>query len=222
MLPNRCEAPSLFEVPGDNVMGAICAALAEQGYAALPGFISSEARAQLASTAMRLFTEGEVQTAGIGREAMRDQSIRKTALVWIERGPALHDAFLDWCDGLRHAINQQTFLGLFEFEAHYALYPEGGFYARHRDSFAGARNRTVSFVLYLNEDWQPGWGGALSLFDGETDAVRSQVLPAPGGAVFMMSESQWHAVEVTRKPRLAIAGWWRVNQSVPGRADPPQ
>ena len=52
-------------------------------------------------------------------------------------------------------------LGLFEMEVCFAVYPPGGFYDRHLDSFAGARNRVVSLVAYLNEDWDEARGGAL-------------------------------------------------------------
>ena len=50
-------------------------------------------------------------------------------------------AWAGWCspaegsscaaDDLRRALNRRLYLGLFEFEAQFLLYPPGGFYARH-------------------------------------------------------------------------------------------
>ncbi len=213
-----------FTLPGDNAMAALTADLFDTGYAICPDFITEEARLALRAQADQALARGETRRAGIGREqlATRDATIRKAQTLWIERGTPIHDAFLDWSEALRRALNQQTFLGLFEFEAHYAHYPVGGFYARHRDSFAGARNRTISLVLYLNDEWRADWHGALALYDGDTDHVCHRVLPEPGTAVFMMAETQWHAVEQTRAARCAIAGWWRVNQSGFERVDPPR
>jgi len=205
-------------------MAALSADLFSKGYAVCPGFVPDEVCAALRLGAARLYAEAKHRPAGVGRDqnAVRDATIRRTEIAWIERQSPVEALFLDWCESLRHALNRETYLGLFEFEAHYARYPVGGFYARHRDSFVGARNRTVSLVLYLNESWRPEWGGALELFADDTGPVIERIDPSPGTAVFMMAETQWHAVEATKEPRLAIAGWWRVNQSAENRVDPPR
>lgn len=114
-------------------------------------------------------------------------------------------------------------LGLFEMEVCFAVYPPGGFYDRHLDSFAGARNRVVSLVAYLNEDWDAAKGGALAIWpEGAepADAPAARIIPEPGGVVLMLSEAIPHAVEVTNEKRLGLAGWWRVNQSGMDRIDP--
>ena len=116
-----------------------------------------------------------------------------------------------------------TLIGLFDFEACFAVYPEGGFYDRHLDSFEGARNRVMSLVVYLNEDWQDDMGGALVVWPeraGEACAPVARLLPLGGGVAFMLSETVPHAVEVTHARRYSIAGWWRVNQSGDRRIDP--
>lgn len=114
-------------------------------------------------------------------------------------------------------------LGLFEMEVCFAVYPPGGFYDRHLDSFAGARNRMVSLVAYLNEDWDEARGGALAVWPegaGADDIPTARIVPEGGGIVLMLSEDIPHAVEVTTEKRLGLAGWWRVNQSGAGRVDP--
>ena len=114
-------------------------------------------------------------------------------------------------------------LGLFEFEVCFAVYPPGGFYDRHLDSFAGARNRVVSLVAYLNEDWDETRGGALAVWPegaGDGSAPAARIMPEGGGVVLMLSEAIPHEVEVTHEKRLCLAGWWRVNQSGGDRIDP--
>ena len=114
-------------------------------------------------------------------------------------------------------------LGLFEMEVCFAVYPPGGFYERHLDSFAGARNRVVSLVAYLNKDWDETRGGALAVWNegaGDTDAPAARIIPQPGGVMLMLSETIPHEVEVTHETRYGLAGWWRVNQSGMDRIDP--
>ncbi|MEQ8558960.1 MAG: 2OG-Fe(II) oxygenase [Henriciella sp.] len=114
-------------------------------------------------------------------------------------------------------------LGLFEMEVCFAVYPPGGFYDRHLDSFAGARNRVVSLVAYLNEDWDEVRGGALAVWPegaSEDQPPAARIIPEGGGVVLMLSETIPHQVEVTHEKRLGLAGWWRVNQSGIDRVDP--
>ena len=54
------------------------------------------------------------------------------------------------------ACNRELTLGLWRYEGHYALYPPGARYARHRDRFRDDDARVLSVVLYLNEAWQRG------------------------------------------------------------------
>ena len=124
---------------------------------------------------------------------------------------------------MRENLNRDLMLGLFEMEVCFAVYPPGGFYDRHLDSFAGARNRVVSLVAYLNEDWDAAHGGALTIWPegaGSDTEPAMRVTPEGGGVVLMLSEAIPHAVEVTCEKRLGLAGWWRVNQSGMDRIDP--
>lgn len=48
--------------------------------------------------------------------------------------------------------------------------------------------RALNFLLYLNSDWDDGWGGALELGNGE-----KKILPRGGTAVvFETNEKSWH------------------------------
>jgi len=129
-------------------------------------------------------------------------------------------------------------LAPFQTELSYLFYPPGGFYLRHVDvpsssdgwvpmgrraedggSFSGAAlRREVSLLLYLNEGWQPEWGGALRLFvpgsgsdaDGSGCAEEHvDVIPTAGTLVLMRSDRIPHEVLVTRRRRHCLVGWFR-------------
>ncbi len=73
--------------------------------------------------------------------------------------------------------------------------PPGGFVARHLDASHHARlglARAWSAALYVHEQWEPHWGGALELL---SDAEPVVVPPLPGRlVVFACGNSSWHAV----------------------------
>ena len=101
-------------------------------------------------------------------------------------------------------MNRRLFLGIDEVEAHYAAYPVGAFYARHRDRFRDSDARVVSVVTYLNPDWSDKDGGALRIVldDGDIDIV-----PDTGSIVFL-SELE-HEVLPAARERFSIAAWMR-------------
>ncbi len=91
----------------------------------------------------------------------------------------------------KRSFNRGLMIGLFEFEACFAVYQPGEFYDRHLDSFEGARNRVVSLVVYLNEDWTEESGGALVVWpEGADEAAEpvARILPERAGVVFMLSK----------------------------------
>lgn len=81
--------------------------------------------------------------AGVGRQGdyQRNQHIRDDAIQWLEPGDSAVTEFLCWMDKLRLGINQRLYLGLFDYECHYAVYPPGAFYQKHRDAFRGNPGR---------------------------------------------------------------------------------
>ena len=81
---------------------------------------------------------------------------------------------------LRVGLNKARYLGLFEYECHYAIFSEGSSYAKHSDVLAGPKNRIVSTVLYLNENWQASDGGELVLLDPDGGTVITTVQPTFG------------------------------------------
>jgi SM-20-related protein len=152
------------------------------------------------------------QPARIGRNAALRQldAIRGDVICWLDDGDGIDHAYLAWMETLRSGLNEALYLGLFDYECHYAIYRAGAGYARHSDVLSGRRNRVVSTVFYLNDDWQLDDGGQLVLFAPEGDAIIDTVNPTFGKMIIFLSESFPHAVLAAAKQRHSIAGWFRV------------
>lgn len=187
--------------------GLLAQALADTGACRVDGFPADTAA--LRDDLLRLREAGLLHEAAVGHGGDRvlRQDIRGDSTLWLDdaaAGAAACD-FLAQLDVLRGELNRELFLGLAEVEAHYACYPPGAFYRRHRDRFRDNDARTVSVVSYLNDDWNPGDGGALRLYlrDGE-----AEVPPQGGTSVVFLSELEHEVLPATRQ-RLSIAAWMR-------------
>jgi len=191
----------------------LCDSLAHDAIAIVPGFLTAEAIMALAAEARLRDAAGEFRAAGVGRGVARvaRSDIRGDRTLWLdEKVPAIAErAFWQTVRSLRVVLNRTLFMGLSEFECHYALYPPGAFYLRHRDQFRGSASsgvRVVSCVLYLNDGWKASDGGALRIYCD--DDVR-EVMPAGGTLVCFLSERFEHEVLPATRERLSIAGWFR-------------
>jgi SM-20-related protein len=160
-----------------------------------------------------LQSTGDLTPAATGRgdgRAIRND-IRADTTCWLDDPRCGHPAnrFLKRLDAVRMNLNRYLFLGLETCEAHYAFYPPGGGYARHRDRFRDSDARVVSWVTYLNADWGRDDGGALRLHpenEGAGGTITDQ--PPVGGSICFLSELE-HEVLPARRERLSIAGWFR-------------
>ncbi len=169
--------------------------------------------ARLRDELWRLQSDAALSDAAVGRSSARQQrsEVRGDRTCWLDDprcGPAAVE-FLAALDHIRTALNRHLFLGLVEFEAHYAAYPPGTGYARHRDRFRDSDARVLSWVSYLNLDWQEHDGGALRLYlpndnDGNNIVDRRPV----AGSVCFLSELE-HEVLTAHRERYSIAGWFR-------------
>lgn len=154
-----------------------------------------------------------LRPAGVGRgeEFQRNQSIRRDQIHWLEPETPAVSEFLSWMDQLRLGLNQRLFLGLFDYESHFAVYQPGDFYQKHLDAFKGARGRKLSTVFYLNSEWIELDAGELVLYDEAGEQVLERVAPKNGRLVVFLSEEFPHEVLPAQKTRYSIAGWFRVN-----------
>ena len=200
---------TVIHVSDTDIAGKIAAGLQARDWVIHHGFIDSARCARLRTEAEALRAAGHFRAAGIGQAAERHSDIRSDELLWIEPGLAPEaDAVLQQeFEMLRQALNTAAFLGLHEFEGHYAVYPRGAAYARHLDRFREDNRRVISVVLYLNDAWESADGGELKLYPDGSDVVT--VLPEAGTLVCFLSESMPHEVLPSRCPRLSLTGWFR-------------
>lgn len=195
----------------------IAGELDANGWCAVADAIDPALATALADEAARLWTEGDYRAARVGSGANQHLSptIRSDRIHWIDEA-ALTDAqaeYLAVLDDVRSAINRRTFLGLYEWEGHLAVYPPGSRYRRHLDVFANARERVVSTILYLNRDWQPGDGGELRLWTQPGDDVTGphlDVEPRFGTLAVFLSRDHFHEVLASHCDRFSITGWFRI------------
>lgn len=204
-------AVDLFNHPFSDT---ITAALAGPGWCVIPNFLAPGEWKPLATEALAMYAAGDFRHAGVGRgESFRFRSeIRNDRVRWIDPLDAtlLQQTCFDHVEMLRQDMNRQLMLGLFGFEAHFALYPEGSFYRRHLDRFADAAHRTVTCIQYLNDGWQPEDGGALRIYlpDQAGGESHVDVMPEGGSAVIFLSGEFEHEVLPAKRERLSLTGWY--------------
>ena len=191
---------------------AIAAALSAQGWSLVPAFLSTDLVAAL--RADLLDRRAHFAPAAIGRAADRQQlpQTRSDSTLWLSGDSSAQSEFLALLDSVRGELNRRLFLGLIDYEAHYAHYAAGQFYRRHRDAFresaaSGLPQRIVSSVVYLNGDWRADAGGELRLWRERDEVAR--IAPLGGSAVFFLSAEIPHEVLPANTDRFSIAGWFR-------------
>ncbi len=192
--------------------------LARQGWSVDEDFFACELAAALKEDAQRWSSAGLFAPAGIGRGDSRQVrgDVRGDRIAWLDNtltSPASH-RFQGELERLRLTLNETLFLGLFEFEGHWATYSPGTCYQRHVDQHQGTETRAVSCVTYLNEAWQAGDGGELRLYPTEGDSERVvDVTPRAGTLVCFISAELPHEVLPARRTRYSLTGWYRRRES---------
>ena len=208
--------------PSDgDIFAHIAEALQETGYIVLTDVFATELL-QTLFLDIKQTDSDEFHEAGIGRynDHQLNNFVRRDRIHWLDCGYAPVRPYLDWMERLRQTLNQNLFLGLFDYECHYAHYQCGAFYKKHYDAFRGESIRRLSTILYLNPSWQPQDGGELVLYD-EQDTTLQTVAPSFGKLVIFLSEEFPHEVLPTHCSRYSLTGWFRINNSDAQRVDPP-
>ena len=184
--------------------------LAERGWSLQSAFLAHDVTQKLADECRRRYAEGTLAPAGVGRgeDQAVSECIRGDHIHWLEEGQAeVCDAYLALMDELRQTLNRELFLGLEEFECHFALYPPGAFYQTHLDRFRDDDSRCVTAVIYLNPDWQPADGGELRMHFADGSSL--DIPPLAGDLLMFLSGDFPHEVLVTQADRLSLTGWFR-------------
>lgn len=209
-------------VQEDELHQQIAQQLLERGYCVVEEALPSTICHALYQRVSGLPNE-QFQRAGIGRHQQHklDDSYRTDQIHWLEPGNEVEGQYLAWMEQLRLGINRTLFMGLFDYEAHFAHYAPGTFYKRHLDAFQGNTNRVVTTVFYLNPDWKEEQGGEILLYaDQQSEEPFKRILPRQGTLVVFLSDQFPHEVISASRDRYSIAGWFRV-KALGALIDPP-
>ncbi|MCG9637637.1 2OG-Fe(II) oxygenase [Vibrio parahaemolyticus] len=189
-------------------MNKLIDALATDGYYIWDDFLSEEEVTQL-----RHCIPDNWKKARIGRndDVTRIESIRSDKIQWLKpvMGQPIAN-YLSKMEEIRQEVNRHFFLGLFEYEAHFAKYEKGDFYQKHVDCFKGNENRRLTTVFYMNESWSEEDAGELVVYD-LNDKEIATIPPRGGRLLVFLSEQFPHEVLPTNAERFSIAGWFRIN-----------
>lgn len=197
--------------PTESHYDRIADELAEKGYYVLPQLLPAELNLALHSRVLNL-DQDDFQPAGIGRELdfQLNNSVRRDETRWLNQANATDAAYIEHMAEFRLAINRRLFMGLFDYESHYAYYAPGAFYKKHMDAFKGQSNRVLTTVLYLNPEWHTDDGGQLVIYTPDSDDIITTVNPNFGTFVIFLSEQFPHEVVKAQRDRYSISGWFRL------------
>lgn len=200
-----------MQIPSDHpLLLRIVDDLAARGWSQQNIFLPEALTLELAAECRKRAAEGELAPAAVGRGSSQEirEGIRGDHIQWLEPGQVEScDSYLGLMDSLRLTMNRGLFLGLEDFESHFALYPPGAFYLKHVDRFRDDDRRMVSAVIYLNQAWLPEHGGQLRMYLDE--GVEHDVVPTGGCLVVFLSGEVPHEVLPATRDRLSLTGWFR-------------
>lgn len=202
---------SIVEAAPRAAMEDVLDGLTEHGYAVVQDFLPDPLRDALYQEAVQSYQSDGMHRASIGhgRDNQINTSIRGDSIVWLDGSTPAQRDFLERMGAYRALLNQALYLGINNYEAHFAYYPPGRYYRTHWDNFRGRGNRIVTTVLYLNPHWSSDWGGELVLYAEDEKTVLDTIVPQPGMLATFMSAQIPHEVRPTHQPRVSIAGWMR-------------
>ncbi len=182
------------------------------GFHIIDHFLGAEHYRALRETIQIKQSEGYFKPAKIGHNLAKNHhaAIRNDEIFWLDKqckNDAIN-AYFSAIDSLREALNQSLFLGLIDYEAHFAVYQPNRFYKKHIDQFKTKKDRRISCVYYLNERWQPDFGGELRLYD-KADQPLTKIMPEGNRFVCFNSDIP-HEVCTAYRTRYSIAAWLKI------------
>ena len=203
------ETCSIFPCNNEETFDRIAEALKTTGYIILADCLPFSLCEDLLER--NIHVTHELKCAGVGRGQAHtlDDALRTDGIRWLRPDSPAEIAFLAWMEQLRLGLNRRLFLGLFDYESHFAVYDAGAFYRKHLDAFQGLPNRVLSTVFYLNQYWMPDDCGELLIYSPHDDTLMETVPPDLATMVIFLSAVFPHEVAVTQRKRYSIAGWFR-------------
>ena len=185
-------------------------ALVDNGYSVIPNALNPELCHSLKITAQ---TQRNYRYAGISKSPRKhlDSRRRRDKISWLKEDSASQSHYLNFMQKLQEQLNHQLYLGINYYESHFAIYEKGAFYEKHIDAFKGGKNRVITTVYYLNDAWDEKDGGELIMYNEENQYINT-IMPLANTLVIFLSEKFPHEVLPANKPRLSIAGWFRIDK----------
>ncbi len=158
--------------------------------------------------------QGIFKKAAIGRQhtLQVEDNIRGDWIFWLPKSPEnlAQNLFSKKMTTLMNAMNSNFYIGLNNYESHYAYYPAGKGYDKHIDQHSTTAARKITFILYLNKQWSAENGGTLKVFsDQDESKLIKEIEPIWGRLVLFRSEIFPHEVSKCFAPRRSLTGWFR-------------
>lgn len=198
--PLSC-SPSLLEQMAD--------ALAITGYTWQDDWLPVAEALTIRQQLLASYQADAFKRAGIGQHQDRqiDRNVRGDHICWIDEATTIPEvrAFFSRMQQLSQYLNRTCYLGLKDLEAHFTVYPPGTYYERHLDQFRADDHRKLTFIYYLNLDWQESDGGHLMIHCPEGGSER--FTPLLNRLVVFRSELLEHEVLPTQRERCSLTGW---------------
>jgi SM-20-related protein len=180
----------------------------QDGFVVIREFMTSAEVNDLRAELHARQASGAMKKAGVGKnESFQIQEdTRGDFISWInpEEATGALSSYIGKVDEIVQLLNRNFYLGIRDYEMHLTAYPAGTFYKRHTDRHKTGSSRIVSFLLYLNEQWQSADGGELCIYEG--DKTLASILPEEGTLALFLSEKE-HEVLPTNRERASITGW---------------
>ena len=186
--------------------------LLNQKYSISDFFFSEQETKQLRESIIQQDKDFHQAAIGNSQNEQIVKSVRGDKIRWIDESKKskTEEIFFEKINDFILYLNMTCYMGIEESEFHYAIYPEGTFYQRHVDAFKNDDRRTLSIVLYLNdEEWKDEYGGQLALYlpDENNTEKELNVLPLAGRIAIFDSKTIPHEVKKVNRPRYSITGW---------------
>lgn len=183
--------------------------ISSQQFTIIDNFLPDQDYEYLLNLAKDRYDQGKFRKALVGntKQATLNQKIRSDQICWLEDFspiPAMNH-YYNAMNELIEIFNREFYLGLTEFEAHFAVYQAGDFYRKHVDQFKNTQERRISCVYYLNPQWNDANGGELQLYD-QQDNKLATVAPL-GNRLACFDSSLPHEVYPTNQTRYSITCW---------------
>jgi SM-20-related protein len=190
--------------------------LLEQHYSIVDNFFSNTLLDELYLHLNYLYSTDKLKKSAIGKldKFQILSEIRGDYIHWIDEQnltPAETNFYKQLQDFIDY-LNRTCYMGIVDKELHYAVYPEGTYYKKHLDVFHKDQKRKLSFILYLNKDWDPDNGGELIIYTN-TNNIQKEIVVVPyyGRLVVFDSQLLEHEVKLVKNTnRFSITGWFKL------------